>query len=170
VLDVGCGAGRLAETIRERGARDVWGLDPCPYALTVAAARVPGVRFTQGLAEDTGFAPGRFDGVGVCFVLHELPRSALEKALCEFRRVLRPGGKLVLAEPSPVHVRGSWWSVLRKYGPTGAYYKALARLVFEPFLEDWLTLDLHASLKCAGFRVERDTSGVPFRELVATSV
>jgi ubiquinone/menaquinone biosynthesis C-methylase UbiE len=170
VLDVGCGAGRLAESLRQRGASDVWGLDPCPYALTVAAARVPGVRFTQGLAEDTGFAPGRFDGVGVCFVLHELPRAALEKALGEFRRVLRPGGTLVLAEPSPVHVRGSWWSVLRKYGLTGGYYKALARLVFEPFLEDWLGLDLHASLEGAGFRVERDVSNVPFRELVATSL
>jgi ubiquinone/menaquinone biosynthesis C-methylase UbiE len=169
VLDVGCGAGHLAEAMHDQGATDVWGVDPCPYALTVAAARVPGIRFTQGLAEDTGFASGRFDGLGVCFVLHELPRAALEQALAEFRRVLRPGGTLVIAEPSPVHVRGSWWNVVRKYGFTGGYYKGLARLVFEPFLEDWLALDLRRSLEEAGFHVTKDTSGVPFRELAAVS-
>jgi ubiquinone/menaquinone biosynthesis C-methylase UbiE len=152
-----------------QGATDVWGVDPCPYALTVAAARVPGIRFTQGLAEDTGFAAGRFDGLGVCFVLHELPGVVLEQALAEFRRVVRPGGTLVIAEPSPVHVRGSWWNVVRNYGFTGAYYKGLARLVFEPFLEDWLALDLRRSLEEAGFHVTEDTSGVPFRELVAIS-
>jgi ubiquinone/menaquinone biosynthesis C-methylase UbiE len=169
VLDVGCGAGHLAEAMRLQGARDVWGVDPCPYALTVAAARVPGIRFAQALAEDTGFAPERFEGVGVCFVLHELPRSALEHALAEFRRILRPGGMLVIAEPSPVHVRGSWWNVVRRHGFPGAYYKGLARLVFEPFLEDWLALDLRRSLEEAGFDVAEDTSGVPFRELVAVS-
>jgi ubiquinone/menaquinone biosynthesis C-methylase UbiE len=167
ILDVGCGAGRLAETLHAQGARDVWGIDPCPYALTVAAARVPGVRFVQGLAEDAGFASGRFDGVGVCFVLHELPAAVLERALAEFRRLLRPGGRLVVAEPSPVHVRGSWIDVARRHGLAGLYYKLLARLVFEPFLPDWMATDFEAALARNGFRLESDRSGVPFREIVA---
>ncbi len=167
VLDVGCGAGRLAEVMRAGGIDDVWGLDPCPYALEVASARVPGARFVQGLAEGIDFAAERFDGVGVCFVLHELPRPALEKALAEFRRVLRPGGTLVITEPSPAHVRGEWGDVLRKHGPLGAYYKALARVVFEPFLDDWMEVDVQALLARHGFRIEQDQLGVPFREIVA---
>jgi ubiquinone/menaquinone biosynthesis C-methylase UbiE len=167
VLDVGCGAGHLAETLHGLGAGDVWGLDACPYALTVAASRVPRVRFVHGLAEATGFSDARFDAVTVCFVLHELPRAALERGLAEFRRILRPGGRLVIGEPSPVHVRGSWVDVIRHHGLVGAYYKALARLVFEPFLSDWLAVDLPEALARHGFRLELDRSGVPFREVVA---
>jgi ubiquinone/menaquinone biosynthesis C-methylase UbiE len=167
VLDVGCGAGRLAEAIHEAEARDVWGIDPCPYALSVATSRVSGVSFAQGLAEDSGFSDARFDGIGVCFVLHELPGAVLDRALAEFRRILRPGGRLVIGEPSPVHVRGSWLDVVRHHGMFGVYYKALARLVFEPFLPDWMAVDLPGALARHSFRIESDRSGVPFREIVA---
>jgi ubiquinone/menaquinone biosynthesis C-methylase UbiE len=170
VLDVGCGAGRLAEVIRAHGVADVWGLDPCPYALEVASARVPEARFVQGLAEEVPFAADRFDGIGVCFVLHELPRLVIERALDEFGRLLRPGGTLVITEPSPAHVRGGWFDVVRRHGLLGAYYKALAWLVFEPFLDDWLELDAEALLSRHGFRLEEDRIGVPFREIVARRV
>ena len=36
-LDVGCGGGSLAIAVRLLGVTDVWGLDPSPYALPVAA-------------------------------------------------------------------------------------------------------------------------------------
>jgi ubiquinone/menaquinone biosynthesis C-methylase UbiE len=167
VLDVGCGAGRLVEEVQMRGVRDVWGVDPCPYALEVASARVPSARFVQGIAERTGFGTERFDGIGVCFVLHELPRVAVGSALDEFRRLLRPGGSLVISEPSPRHVRGSWLDLVRHYGLLGAYYKTLAWLVFEPFLDEWLAVDVGALLSSHGFEVESDRIGVPFREIVA---
>ncbi len=167
VLDVGCGAGRLAEVLRDRGVQDVWGLDPCPYALEVASARVSGAHFVQGLAEELGFSSARFDGVGVCFVLHELPGRVVERAFSEFARIVKPGGVLVLTEPSPAHVRGGWLDVARRHGPFGAYFKALAWLVFEPFLDEWLALDVGAALRRHGFRIEQDHVGVPFREIVA---
>jgi ubiquinone/menaquinone biosynthesis C-methylase UbiE len=167
VLDVGCGAGRLAEVLMARGMEDVWGLDPCPYSLEVAATRAPGARFVQGLAESTGFADGRFDGLCVCFVLHELPRAIIERAFAEFARIVRPGGVLVVTEPSPAHVRAGWLELLRSRGLFGAYFKALACLVFEPFLDDWLALDVGDLLARNGFRLEEDRLGVPFREIVA---
>jgi ubiquinone/menaquinone biosynthesis C-methylase UbiE len=167
VLDVGCGAGRLAQVVRERGVDDVWGLDPCPYALDVASGRVPGARFVQGIAEDMQFSAGRFDGIGVCFVLHELPRLVVERAVAEFARLIRPGGVLVITEPSPAHVRGAWLEVVRKHGVLGTYFKTLAWLVFEPFLDDWLSLNVEALLARHGFRIEADRLGVPFREIVA---
>jgi ubiquinone/menaquinone biosynthesis C-methylase UbiE len=167
VLDVGCGAGRLAEAVRESGVAEVWGIDPCPYALDVAAERVPSARFVQGLAEDTRFSTERFDGIAVCFVLHELPGLVVERALGEFRRLLRPGGVLVISEPSPAHLQSSWLGLVRRHGLLGAYYKALAWLVFEPFLEDWLEVDVPRLLERHGFQVEGDRLGVPFREIVA---
>jgi ubiquinone/menaquinone biosynthesis C-methylase UbiE len=167
VLDVGCGAGRLVEEVKTRGVDDVWGVDPCPYALELATARVPSARFVQGIAEETRFSTARFDGIGVCFVLHELPRLAVERAVEEFRRLLRPGGALVISEPSPEHVRGSWIDLVRRHGLLGAYYKLLAWLVFEPFLDDWLAVDVRGLLERHGFRVESDQLGVPFREIIA---
>ena len=54
------------------------GLDPSPYLLRCADARVPRARFVQGLAEQTGFADARFDGIACCFVFHELPPRAAD--------------------------------------------------------------------------------------------
>ena len=56
---------------------------------------------------------------------------------------------------------------MKQHGLLGAYYKALAWLVFEPFLDDWLAVDVQALLEAHGFRVESDRLGVPFREIVA---
>jgi ubiquinone/menaquinone biosynthesis C-methylase UbiE len=167
VLDVGCGAGRLVEEIQSRGVADVWGVDPCPYALELAVARAPRARFVQAIAESTGFPSERFDSVGVCFVLHELPRMAVGHALSELRRLLRTGGTLFISEPSPAHVRGSWIELVRRHGLLAAYYKALAWLVFEPFLDDWMAVDIASLLRTHGFEVQSDLIGVPFREVVA---
>jgi ubiquinone/menaquinone biosynthesis C-methylase UbiE len=167
VLDVGCGAGHLIEVMGERGVNELWGLDPSPYALEVASSRVPRAHFVQGLAENTGFASERFDGVGVCFVLHELPGRIIERAMGELARITRPGGLLLITEPSPAHVRGGWVEVIRRHGLVGAYFKALAFAVFEPYLEDWLGTDVEALLGRHGFQLEEDRQGVPFREIVA---
>ena len=102
--------------------------------------------------------------------MHELPRAVIERAVAEFARVIRPGGALVITEPSPAHVRGGWVDLVRRHGLFGAYFKALAWLVFEPFLDDWLALDFEGLLARHGFRLEEDRLGVPFREIVARRV
>ena len=91
VLDVGCGSGRMTAELARVGIPDVWGLDPSPYLLQHAATDHPGLRFLQGLAEDTGFPSERFDGISACFVFHEIPSRYAEHALAEFARILKPG-------------------------------------------------------------------------------
>jgi ubiquinone/menaquinone biosynthesis C-methylase UbiE len=163
-LDVGCGSGALAGAMQAAGIPDVWGIDPSPYLLQLAACRHPRVRFVQGLAERTGFPEARFDGVGACFVFHELPPRAADAALAELRRILVPGGRLVIAEPSPVqfHVR-DWPALARRAGRRGLYFAMMAKWMYEPFVAGWHRRDVAAWLGSHGFRLLGDERGMPIR-------
>jgi ubiquinone/menaquinone biosynthesis C-methylase UbiE len=166
VLDVGCGGGASTAALLDQGIAEVWGLDPSPYLLRCADARVPGARFVQGVAEDTGFADARFDGVACCFVFHEIPPPAADRALAELRRVLRPGGRLVVVEPAAEQYRLGAWTLARRHGPLALYFRALARAIHEPFVEAWHRREVPAWLSAAGFAVFEDRTDVPVRTWV----
>jgi len=168
VLDLGCGAGALAGALRAQGARDVWGLDPCPYLLKTAARAHPDVRFVQGLGEAMEFADERFDGVGVCFLFHELPPSVADQTLVEIFRILKPGGVLAVTEPAPTNlqVRGVR-NRLRIGGLRALYFGLFARLTYEPAVAMWHARDVPALLRGCGFELERDETHIPVRFLVA---
>jgi ubiquinone/menaquinone biosynthesis C-methylase UbiE len=87
--------------------------------------------------EKLPFPNQRFDGVSACFVFHEVPPFYIRQALGEISRVLQPGGILVIAEPSPIQLRHSFFSMLKTYGWKGAYFQLLARVVHEPFVGAW---------------------------------
>jgi ubiquinone/menaquinone biosynthesis C-methylase UbiE len=166
-LDVGTGGGRTAAMLKATGVAEVWGLDPSPYMLQHAAGDHPDVRFVQGLAERTGFSDERFDGIAVCFVLHEIPGRYLSRCLAEFSRILAPGGRLAICEPSGKHLDGSFWSQLWHHGPLHAYFHLLARSVHEPFVRGWHRRDIPALLASAGFEVLGDEHEPPARFLFA---
>lgn len=167
-LDVGCGSGGLASALVAAGVPEVVGLDPSPYLLHEAARRRPGPRYVQGLAEATGFPTGAFDAAGVCFVLHELPAGVAAQTLTELARLLVPGGRLAIVEPSPIQWQ-EWrpWRLAHRGGVAALYFAVLARLVHEPWLEAWHGRDAAASLQEAGFFLEADVSELPFRFLLA---
>jgi ubiquinone/menaquinone biosynthesis C-methylase UbiE len=168
VLDVGCGTGGLAGALHAAGIPEVWGLEPSPYLLQIAAPRHPAVRFVQGVVESTGFASARFDGVGACFFFHELPPRAADAALDEVHRIVVPGGRLVIAEPSPVqfHVR-DWRALLRRSGRRGLYFFLVANWMYEPFVQGWHRRDVAPWLEAHGFSLESDETGMPIRFITA---
>jgi ubiquinone/menaquinone biosynthesis C-methylase UbiE len=169
VLDLGCGTGRLAQAFLAQGARAVVGLDPSPYLLKLAEERVPEARFEQGIAEDIPYPEQYFDAVGACFLFHELPRDAAERALLEAHRTLKPGGILTFTDPCRDHIwPTSLWSLWKQHGLSALYFHLLASRVYEPYLEDWHGLGDHAAwLNERGFEVLHHEIRVPFEMICA---
>lgn len=167
VLDVGTAGGRTAAAIKATGVQQVWGLDPSPYLLKHAAADHPQISFLPGIAEDLPFADQRLDGIAVCFVLHEMPPRYIAQALAEFARVLKPGGKLVIAEPSERQLRPfRWRQLLTVSGWSQLYFGHLARNAYEPFLASWHKQDKCALAAQAGLALVREEPGMPINRWV----
>jgi SAM-dependent methyltransferase len=97
VLDVGCGNGYVLSRYAAAGARTV-GLDLTPAALAMSRARFRlarlAGRFVNGSAEELPFADATFDAVCSMGVLHHTPDTP--RAVSEIRRVLKPGGRLIV--------------------------------------------------------------------------
>ncbi len=112
VLDVGCGTGTLALAASERvGANgSVYGVDAA--AEMVARAKLKAQRaalpvmFQVAPAQSLPFDSHRFDVVFCTLVLHHLPLRARAQAVTEIRRVLKPGGRLIVVEIGTA--RGLW--------------------------------------------------------------
>jgi ubiquinone/menaquinone biosynthesis C-methylase UbiE len=95
-LDVGCGTGILtARLAAESVDASVVGCDFSAGMLEQAARRSSAVRWVQGDAQHLPFLDSTFDVVTCTESFHWYPDQAT--ALGEFRRVLRPGGRLYVA-------------------------------------------------------------------------
>ncbi|MDO4732092.1 MAG: class I SAM-dependent methyltransferase [Bacillota bacterium] len=96
VLDLGCGRGESLALLREDYACCPFGLEPDAEHRAVAQARNPGIPILDGRAESLPFPDQSFH-----LVLAECVLSLcepLEAALSEIRRVLKPGGTLLLSD------------------------------------------------------------------------
>ncbi len=98
VLDLGCSVGYVLEAARRVGLRGV-GLDTSPFA--VQACRERGYEAQEGTLEALPFADGSFDVVTAKHVLEHTERPL--PSLAEIRRVLRPGGVLLVIVPDADH-------------------------------------------------------------------
>jgi SAM-dependent methyltransferase len=120
VLDVGAGAGRLANLLAERG-HDVTGLEPSHDFVAYARAHaVPGASFEVGVAERLPYPDGSFDAVVAGEVLEHLADDQL--AARELYRVLAPGGVALVtvpADPALWDASDVWAGHVRRYPAAG---------------------------------------------------
>ena len=94
VLDIGCGEGRFCRIMRGRGLKPV-GLDPTAMLISEARARDPAGSYVEGRAESLPFEAAAFDAVAFYLSLIDIPD--FRTAITEAARVLRPGGRLLVA-------------------------------------------------------------------------
>ena len=93
VLEIGCGQGHLTKRLAERGV-DVVGIDANPSAPDVAETS----RVVCMNAEALDFDDAQFDAIVSVHAIEHIP--ALDEALREAARVLRPGGRALFIYPA----------------------------------------------------------------------
>ncbi len=104
VLDVGCGTGSLALEVACRAGTTgrVIGIDPgteqIARARAKAARRHLPIEFQIGVIEQLAFPDQTFDVVLSTLMLHHLPMPLKRQGLAEIARVLKPGGRLIIAD------------------------------------------------------------------------
>lgn len=101
IIELGCGNARLARALVQRFAgSQVVGLevDAVQHAKNLAAPQEH-LLFMAGSAEAVAFPEASFDGAIMLKSLHHVPLAAMDAALAEVARVVRPGGWLYVSEP-----------------------------------------------------------------------
>jgi ubiquinone/menaquinone biosynthesis C-methylase UbiE len=101
VLDAGCGSGPLFAALRDRGAI-VTGFDSSTKMVELARRRLgdDAALHVADVASPLPFADGAFDDVVAALVLHYL--EDWTAPLAEIRRVLKPGGRLIMSVNHPI--------------------------------------------------------------------
>jgi len=119
LVDVGCGTGISTRLFAERGIQVV-GIEPNDEMrrqaeFTIGLPEIPAPAYRKGSAEETGLPDASADAVLAAQAFHWF---AVEPALCEFRRILRPGGWLILV-----------WNEREESDPCTADYGRVVRSV-----------------------------------------
>lgn len=113
VLDLGCGTGTLAIAVaRAEPNASVVGLDGDPKILArarrKAAAMNVDIEFVEGTAQDPPFPPGAFDAIVSSLLFHHLLPADKDFALRSARGLLRPGGRIHIADWGHPHDPLMW--------------------------------------------------------------
>jgi SAM-dependent methyltransferase len=134
VLDVGCGEGQVARQSVARGACGVVGVDPTHAQISEAHARGGGPRYARAGADALPFAAGAFDAVVACLVFEHV--VAVDAAVAEVARVLRPGGRFAFFLNHPLlQAPSSGWIDDHVLDPPEQYWR------IGPYLREDLTLE-----------------------------
>jgi demethylmenaquinone methyltransferase/2-methoxy-6-polyprenyl-1,4-benzoquinol methylase/phosphoethanolamine N-methyltransferase len=104
VLDVGCGTGGVTIPAKLKVGKNgrATGIDPAPEMIAIARRKASRagleIDFRVGVIESLPFADETFDAVTSSLMMHHLPEHVQVKGLAEIKRVLKPGGRLLIAD------------------------------------------------------------------------
>jgi len=104
ILDVGCGTGGVTIPAKLRVGKtgEAAGIDPAPEMIATARRKASRagleIDFRVGVIESLPFPDETFDAVTSSLMMHHLPEHVQVKGLAEIKRVLKPGGRLLIAD------------------------------------------------------------------------
>lgn len=150
ICDMGCGPGQVARYLYDHGAK-VCGIDLSPVMIEHARRLNPGVTFRQGNMLDLAdIDENSYGGIAAFYSIIHVQRPALNQALTELKRVLRPEGVLLIT----FHVgrkiihRTEWWDK----------EVSLDFIFFE-------TEEMKDQLKATGFKLQEVIEREPYPEV-----
>ncbi len=152
MLDLGCGTGTLAVMLKRASPKtEVSAMDGDPDVLALARAKAGAqgleIRFEVGMAGQTPYPDGQFDTAVSSLVFHHLSATTKIAALDDLYRVLRPGGRLFIADLGrvPAVVAASVLLPFRLFdgrsNTADNFYGRLPRLVSESGFEGVKVID-----------------------------
>jgi SAM-dependent methyltransferase len=109
--DVGCGPGHVARYLHQQRGVRVSGVDLSPVMIEAARRLNPGIEFEQADMRSLKIEDEALGGIAAFYSIIHIPRQDVVAVLAELKRVLRPGGLLLLAFHigiDSVHL-DEWW-------------------------------------------------------------
>ena len=107
LLDVGCGMGLMHRYLAD-GNVDLHGVDISEKAISFAAANNPHATYHVQHGDRVPLEAGTFDLAFATCVLHHVPVSMWGTFLAEMKRVVRPGGFVMVIEHNPLNPATQW--------------------------------------------------------------
>jgi SAM-dependent methyltransferase len=95
ICDLGCGPGQIARYLHRRGVQTL-GVDLSPQMVAEATRLNPEIHFHQGNMLALPDADNSWGGIAAFYCIIHIPRGQIVDALLEMKRVLKPGGVLLL--------------------------------------------------------------------------
>jgi SAM-dependent methyltransferase len=96
VLDIGCGPGQIGRYLHDRGV-EVAGVDFSPEMVEVARRLNPAMRFAVGDMTALDVEDAALAGLVAFYSVIHIPREGVPGVMQEFRRVIRPGGEMLIS-------------------------------------------------------------------------
>lgn len=165
LLDVGCGYGDLLYRLRNK-YKVLAGLDPSATVVSICKDNLAsrGVEnhstILRGVAEELPFDDGSFDTLAMLDTYEHIHPDQRRRALDQARRVLIPGGQLIIATPSRPRLK--FWALLdnlltrKRQARAGLAPRSLFDTTPKDFCEVFVSrAELRSHITSAGFRITR---------------
>lgn len=139
-LDLACGCGEMVYSLEKSGFSNTQGVDLSPEVIERARAFVKGPLICSDvLAYLTGLPACSIDFITAFNFLEHLPKDEMLPFLSQVRRVLAPGGTIVLMVPNAVSPFGGMtrhWDMTHEWAFTPNNFRQLSPLAgFDPNIE-----------------------------------
>ncbi len=148
-IDLGCGPGHVTRYLHERGL-DIAGIDLSGAMIKEARRLNPGIDFSRGDLRELKAPDNHYAAAVAFYSLIHLTPGELVKALLEIRRVIVPGGALLLA-----------FHVGREQQQLTRWWERDVDLTFYQYP----LMDMVVHLQDAGYRQERIYQRAPYPDI-----